>query len=79
MQTLMQKHLMQQRRYYHLLVGTFRSVLMVKKLPIRVIALKSKLAGVISAIAEKKAKLNGVEYSVAASSINIDTSGFILR
>ena len=35
---------------------------------------KSKLAGVISAIAEKKAKLNGVEYSVAASSINIDTS-----
>lgn len=35
---------------------------------------KSKLTGVISAIAEKKAKLNGVEYSVTASSINIDTS-----
>lgn len=35
---------------------------------------KSKLVGVISAIAEKKAKLNGVEYSVTASSINIDTS-----
>lgn len=35
---------------------------------------KSKLSGVISAIAEKSAKIAGEEYSVTSSSINLDTS-----
>lgn len=35
---------------------------------------KSKLAGQISAIAEKKALIAGTEYSVAGSAINLDTS-----
>ena len=35
---------------------------------------KSKLTGQISAIAEKSAKIAGVEYKVTASSINLDTS-----
>ena len=35
---------------------------------------KSKLAGQISAIAEKSAKIAGIEYSVTASTINLDDS-----
>ncbi|MGA4742458.1 hypothetical protein ACPC5Q_03715 [Acinetobacter junii] len=35
---------------------------------------KSKLTGQISAIAEKSAKIAGIEYKVIASSINLDTS-----
>lgn len=35
---------------------------------------KSKLSGQISAIAEKSAKIAGVEYKVTASTINLDTS-----